>query len=104
VGNGLKYWLYNQNDLSAAATTGQQIGFSLSFAFIPCSESQNAEGYVFTDNSAGYNNGNSCGAHRYKVTINNSLDVSRNPSRPIVELVTVGTTTVCQYLNNLKIG
>jgi len=104
VGNGLKYWLHNQNDLSAAATTGQQIGFSLSFAFIPCSESQNAEGYVFTDNSAGYNNGNSCGAHRYKVTINNSLDVSTNPSRPIVELVTVGTTTVCQYLNNLKIG
>jgi hypothetical protein len=104
VGNGLKYWLYNQNDLSVAATTGQQIGFSLSFAFIPCSESQNAEGYVFTDNSAGYNNGNSCGAHRYKVTINNSLDVSTNPSRPIVELVTVGTTTVCQYLNNLKIG
>jgi hypothetical protein len=104
VGNGLKYWLYNQNNLTAAATTGQQIGFSLSFQFIPCSESESAEGYVFTDNSAGFNNGNSCGAHRYKVIINNSLDVSTNPSRPIAELVTVGTTTVCQYLNNLKIG
>jgi hypothetical protein len=105
VGNGLKYWLYNQNDLTTTtATTGEQIGFSLSFDFIPCSESESAEGYIFTDNSAGYNNGNSCGAHRYKVIINNSLDVSTNPSRPIVELVTVGTTTVCQYLNNLKIG
>jgi len=104
VGNSLKYWLYNQNDLTTTATTGQQIGFNLTFEFIPCSESQSAEGYVFTDNSAGYNNGNSCGAHRYKVIINNSLDVSTNPSRPIVELVTVGATTVCQYLNNLKIG
>lgn len=104
VGNGLKYWLYNSNTLTASANTGQQIGFSLSFDFIPCSETQNAEGYVFTDNSAGYNNGNSCGAHRYKVTISNTLDVGANPSRPIAELVTVGTTTVCQYLNNLKIG
>ena len=104
VGNSLKYWLYNQNDLTTTATAGEQIGFNLSFQFIPCSESESAEGYVFTDNSAGYNNGNSCGAHRYKVIINNSLDVSTNPSRPIVELVTVGTTTVCQYLNNLKIG
>lgn len=104
VGNGLKYWLYNQNVLTAVATTGEQIGFSLSFDFIPCSESETAEGYVFTDNSAGYNNGNSCGAHRYKVTISNSLDIGANPSRPIAELVTVGTTTVCQYLNNLKIG
>jgi hypothetical protein len=104
VGNGLKYWLYNQNNLTAAATAGQQIGFSLSFQFIPCSESESAEGYVFTDNSAGYNNGNSCGAHRYKVIINNSLDVSANPSRAIAELVSVGSTTVCQYLNNLKIG
>jgi len=104
VGNGLKYWLYNSNTLTASANTGQQIGFSLSFDFIPCSELQSAEGYVFTDNSAGYNNGNSCGAHRYKVTIINTLDVGANPSRPIAELVTVGTTTVCQYLNNLKIG
>ena len=104
VGNGLKYWLYNNNALTAAATADQQIGFSLTFEFIPCSESQSAEGYVFTDNSAGYNNGNSCGAHRYKVTISNTLEVGANPFRPIVELVTVGTTTVCQYLNNLKIG
>jgi hypothetical protein len=104
VGNGLKYWLYNDNILTASATAGQQIGFSLTFQFIPCSESQSAEGYVFTDNSAGYNNGNSCGAHRYKVTISNTLDVGANPSRPIAELVPVGTTTVCQYLNNLKIG
>ena len=104
VGNSLKYWLYNQNDLTTAATTGERIGFNLTFEFIPCSESQSAEGYVFTDNSAGYNNGNSCGAHRYKVIINNSLEVGSNPSRPIAELVTVGATTVCQYLNNLKIG
>ena len=104
VGNSLKYWLYNQNDLTTAATTGERIGFNLTFEFIPCSESQSAEGYVFTDNSAGYNNGNSCGAHRYKVIISNSLEVGTTPFRPIVELVTVGTTTVCQYLNNLKIG
>jgi len=104
VGYGLKYWLYNQNNLTAAATTGNQIGFSLSFDFIPCSESESAEGYVFTDNSAGYNNGNSCGAHRYKVTIINSLEVGPNPTRAIAELVSVGSTTVCQYLNNLKIG
>jgi hypothetical protein len=104
VGNGLKYWLYNQNNLTAAADAGQQIGFSLSFTFISCSESESAEGYVFTDNSAGFNNGNSCGAHRYKVTINNSLEVGTNPPRAIAELVSVGSTTVCQYLNNLKIG
>lgn len=105
VENSLKYWLYNQNEMStSAASAGQQIGFNLTFEFIPCSESLSAEGYVFTDNSAGYNNGNSCGAHRYKVIISNSLDITANPSRPIAELVTVGSTTVCQYLNNLKIG
>jgi hypothetical protein len=104
--NSLKIWLYKDTLSTISINQQGQVGLVLdSPIFIPCSVVSGNEGYNFTDNSSGLNNQNSCGAHRYKINIANSLQFSTGTTNyPLVNIVTVGTTLVCQYLNNLKIG
>lgn len=105
----LKFWLYKNTTSSIAVNSPGQVGLSISsLQFIPCSVVSGDEGFKFTDNSSGLNNTNSCGAHRYKISIQNSLEFTTGTSAstlyPLVNIVEVGSTLVCQYLNNLKVG
>lgn len=106
--NSLKIWIYKDTTSTVSITGAGQVGLTIdSPVFVPCSIVQGEEGYAFTDNSSGLNNQNSCGAHRYKITIPNSLQYtigSQTTTYPVANVVVVGTTLVCQYLNNLKIG
>lgn len=97
---GIKFWVYNTVlNLTTSLTVGNTIGLSISSEFIPCSFSEADEGYLFNDNSAGFYNQNSCGAHRYKIIIN-GLQTGSQVSYPICKVSTLG---VCSYLNNLII-
>lgn len=105
--NSLKIWVYKSTTSTITTNSTGQVGLIISASFVPCSVSSGDEGYAFTDNSSGLNNQNSCGAHRYKITVSSSLEYvtgTGSVSYPIVNIVTVGTTLVCQYLNNLKVG
>lgn len=98
---GVKFWVYNPITLTTEIATNISIGLTISSEFIPCSSSEADEGFMFTDNSAGFRNANSCGAHRYKITITDVLEVGTQISYPICKISELG---VCSYLNNLIIG
>jgi len=102
--NNLKIWLYKPDNNTANISTGNSVGLVITTSFIPCSPVSGTEGYAFNDNSNGSINDNSCGAHRYKIEISNILQISTNPTYPIARAITSGSTTVVEYLNNLKIG
>lgn len=98
---GIKFWVYNTDTLTVEIGSNITVGLTISSEFIPCSSSEADEGFAFTDNSAGFRNANSCGAHRYKVTITSVLQTGSQVSYPICKISTLG---VCSYLNNLIIS
>ena len=98
---GIKFWVYNRVlNLTTSITNNNTIGLTIASEFIPCSSSEADEGYLFNDNSAGFYNQNSCGAHRYKLTIVNSVQNASQVSYPLCKVSELG---VCSYLNNLII-
>jgi hypothetical protein len=98
---GIKFWIYNSFALTTTVSNNNTVGLNITSEFINCSSNEADEGFAFTDNSAGFRNANSCGAHRYKISITSVLQVATQVSYPICKVSTLG---VCSYLNNLIIG
>lgn len=96
---GIKFWIYSNLQRITTVVNNNTVGLDIASGFVPCSSSDADEGYLFTDNSAGFYNQNSCGAHRYKISIN-GLQTGSQVSYPICKVSTLG---VCSYLNNLII-
>lgn len=99
--SNLKFWVYNDtvftpNRLALAPT--YYFGFSISSAFIPCSNTNTDSGWEFNDQSSGNFESSTCGANRFKISINGVLATS-NPTSGFVP-ITKSTQNLLRFMNN----
>ena len=103
--SNLKFWVYNDTDFAAnllAFTPSYYFGFSISSAFIPCSNKTTDAGWSFNDQSSGNFESSTCGANRFKITIANVL-ATATLSSGFVPITRV-TNNLLRFMNNKLIA
>lgn len=99
--SNLKFWIYNDTIFPAnslATTPGYYFGFSISSAFIPCSNTESDAGWSFNDQSSGNFESSTCGANRFKITIDNVLATATLPAGFVP--ITRVTNNLLRFINN----
>lgn len=99
--SNLKFWVYNDTNFTAnplALTSSHYFGFSISSAFIPCSNTDTDSGWEFNDQSSGNFESSTCGANRFKISIDNVLATATLPSGFVP--ITKVTNNLLRFMNN----